>query len=161
MSARQSKSEMGKPKPTPPRSNLAKTKPKKIQKKFKLMEMDSGTDSDFSSTYSGTRFSSPPPPSALPMPPSNWLCGHLHHQRWWWSSSQGHTRIDVFSMKLLQRKSADFCILSASCPDCQSRQSRILYLSFKGSMYNLVDQQISPWIPYSFLLSNILIRNSN
>ena len=80
MSARQSKSEMGKSKPTPPRT-LAKTKPKKIQKKFKLMEMDSGTDSDFSSTYSGTRFSSPPPPSALPMPPSNWLCGHLHHQR--------------------------------------------------------------------------------
>ena len=86
MSARQSKSSvMGKStKPTPPHfSNnpIAKTKSKKIQNKIKLMEMDSGTDSDFSSTYSGTRFSSPPPPSALPMPPSNWLVGHLHHQR--------------------------------------------------------------------------------
>ena len=84
MSARQSKSlVMGKStKPTPPHFNpIAKTKSKKIQNKIKLMEMDSGTDSDFSSTYSGTRFSSPPPPSALPMPPSNWLVGHLHHQR--------------------------------------------------------------------------------
>jgi len=82
MSARQSKSEMGKSKSTPPpHSIFAKTKPKKIRKKFKLMEMDSGTDSDFSSTYSGTRFSSPPPPSALPLPPSNWLHGQLHHQR--------------------------------------------------------------------------------
>ena len=84
MSARQSKSVvMGKPKPTSTRTNpIAKnSKPKKIQNKLKLMEMDSGTDSDFSSTYSGTRFSSPPPPSALPMPPSNWLGGHLHHQR--------------------------------------------------------------------------------
>ena len=119
MSARQSKSVvMGKPKPTPPRTNpIAKnSKPKKIQKKLKLMEMDSGTDSDFSSTYSGTRFSSPPPPSALPMPPSNWLGGHLHHQRG--PHEQNHTRIDVFSMKLVQRKTADFCILSASCPDC-------------------------------------------